>query len=239
MTVWHNWRWWWPCTLTPCVSFNWTKSNEQHTRDKSLEGEHSPSGLKNGTLSTSRAMAGILLPTSMPSQNPLADKITLWKAAVNKTDGAPCFSHHTTTTALGLTEGHVFTADYTRQFRLDIPDSSEEENHCLGSFPNHFHHILHDCPWYREVHLSAEGHQQWDNEFTLYYFCDFQAHDNSLISYRCHELLSCPHSRQWSPLNQDDCPDHPQTWQSTGCTAHGCVMKNKNKNKEESNREMR
>ena len=76
-------------------------------------------------------MAGILLPTSTPSQNPLADKITLWKAAVNKTDGAPCFSRHPTTTALWLAEGHAFTTDYARQFRLDIPDSSEEENHLL------------------------------------------------------------------------------------------------------------
>ena len=68
----------------------------------------------------------------------------LWKAAVDKTDGVPCFSRHTMTTTLCLAVGHVFISDYSRQFRPNIP---EEENWCLCGFPDHsFHHLLYDCP---------------------------------------------------------------------------------------------
>ena len=81
----------------------------------------------------------------------------------------------------------------------------------LGSLPDHFHHILHNCPRYTAARLSAGGHWQWDDEFELYYFRNFIAHDNSLISYRCREPLSCPHSGQRPLLNHDDCPDRPQT----------------------------
>ena len=110
-------------------------------------------------LSTSRAMAGILSPTSTPSQNPLADKITLRKAAVNKTDGAPCFSRHPTTTALRLAEGHAFTTDYARRFRLDIPDSSEEENHFLVVY------LITSTTYYTTAHDTQQlGYQLEDTD---------------------------------------------------------------------------
>ena len=82
----------------------------------------------------------------------------LWKAAVDKTDGIPCFSRHTTTTALRLAVGHAFTSDYARRFRPDIP---EEENHCPCGFPNHsFHHLLYDCPRHTGARQSAGGHRE-------------------------------------------------------------------------------
>ena len=97
----------------------------------------------------------------------------LWKAAVDKTDGAPCFTCHTTTTALHLVVGHAFTSDYTRWFRHNIP---EDENYCSCRFPDHsFHHILYNCPQHTEAQQSAGGHREWDEESPLYYFHDFQS----------------------------------------------------------------
>ena len=94
----------------------------------------------------------------------------LWKAAVDKTDGTPNFSRHTTTTALRLAVGHAFISDYTRRFRPDIP---EEENHCSCGFPDHsFHHILYECPRNTQARQLAGGHRQWDSDSPDYYFRD-------------------------------------------------------------------
>ena len=91
---------------------------------------------------------------------PSGHKHPPWKAAVDKTDGIPSFSRHTTTTALRLAVGHVSISDYTRRFR---PDILEEENRCqcLCGFPDHsFHHLLYDCPRHTQARLSAGGHRQ-------------------------------------------------------------------------------
>lgn len=98
---------------------------------------------------------------------------SLWKAAVDKTDGVHCFSRHATTTALCLAVGHAFTSDYARRFRTDIP---EEENHCICGFPDHsFHHLLYDCPRHTQAHLTAGGNRRWDNESPLFYFRDIHS----------------------------------------------------------------
>ena len=121
----------------------------------------------------------------------------LWKAAVDKTDGIPCFSRHTTTTALRLAVGHAFTSDYTRQFRPDIP---EDENYCTCGFPDHsFHHILYDCPQYTEARQSAGGQRQWDDESPLYYFGDAQSSKQLLDFLQISRAAFLPPQRTGEP----------------------------------------
>ena len=121
----------------------------------------------------------------------------LWKVAVDKTDGIPCFSHHTTTTALRLAVGHAFTSDYTRRFRPDIP---EDENYCACRFPDHsFHHILYDCPQYTEAHQSAGGQRQWDDESLLYYFRDAQSSKQLLDFLQISRAAFLPPQRTGEP----------------------------------------
>ena len=121
----------------------------------------------------------------------------LWKAAIDKTDGAPCFSRHTTSTALQLAVGHAFTSDYTRWFRPDIP---EDENFCTCGFPDHsFHHILYDCPLYIEARASAGGHRQWDDESPLFYFRDFYSSRQFLDFLQISRAAFVPPQRTFRP----------------------------------------
>ena len=122
----------------------------------------------------------------------------LWKAAVDKTDGIPCFSRHTTTTALRLAVGHAFTSDYARRFRPDIP---EEDNHCPCGFPdNSFHHLLYDCPRHTEARRSAGGHREWADESPLYYFHDFQSSRQFLDFLQISRAAFLPPQRTGAPF---------------------------------------
>ena len=115
-------------------------------------------------------MVGILLPTSTPSQNPLADKITLWKAAVDK--------NRQSTLLLPPHHDHCSMARWRARVHNWLHKTVQTRHTqfiwrrepLLGSLPDHFHHILHDCPRYTAARLSAGGHWQWDDEFKLYYF---------------------------------------------------------------------
>ena len=132
----------------------------------------------------------------------------LWKAAVDKTDGITCFSRHTTTTALRLTVGHMFTSDCARRFRPDIP---EEENHCACGFPDHsFHQILYDCPRHTEARHSAGGHRELDDESLLYYFHNFHSSRQLLDFLQISRAAFLPPQRTERLLNRDDYVDHPR-----------------------------
>jgi len=50
------------------------------------------------------------------SEPPNGSNHPLWKATMDKTDGIPFFSRHTTTTALRLAVCHAFISDYMRHF---------------------------------------------------------------------------------------------------------------------------
>lgn len=142
----------------------------------------------------------------------------LWKAAAERIDGAPSYSHHTTTTALRLALGHAFISDYTRRFRLDIP---EEENHCLCGFPDHsFHHLLYDCPRHTQARLTAGGRRQWDDDSPLYYFRESSSSGQLLNFLQISRAAFLPPGGETVPFDQGDRATTPDpTQRSFGCGA--------------------
>ena len=133
------------------------------------------------------------------TQPPNGQNHPLWKAAVDKTEGVPSFSRHTTTTALRLAVGHAFISDYTRRFRPDIP---EDENYCACGFPDHsFHHVLYDCPRYAGARISAGGLRQWDDESPLYYFRDFYSSRQFLDFLQISRAAFLPPQRAAGPFD--------------------------------------
>ena len=186
------------CTHTPRASLNRVQSaayQKQATRkrafDKWAEEWHAERRKRYGKDSFAYEYA--------LTKPPSGHNHPLWKAAVDKTDGVPCFSRHTTTTALRLAVGHAFISDYSRRFRPDIP---EEENRCLCGFPDHsFHHLLYDCPRHTQARLMAGGQRQWDDESPLYYFRDFHSSRQLLDFLQISRAAFLPVQRAAAPFD--------------------------------------
>ena len=185
------------CTLTPRASLNRVQSaayQKQVTRQRAFtkwaKEWHEERRKRYGRDSFAYEYA--------LTKPPSGQNHPLWKAAVDKTDGVPCFTRHTTTTALRLAVGHAFTSDYTRRFRPDIP---EDENYCSCGFPDHsFHHILYDCPQHTEARQSAGGDREWDEESPLYYFRDFQSSRQFLDFLQISRAAFLPPQRTGDPF---------------------------------------
>ena len=87
----------------------------------------------------------------------------LWTAS-QKTTYPDCLhppSRHTTSTALCLAVGHVFTSDYSRRF---CPDILETNLGCECGFPDRsWLHQVYECPHFEATRHVVAPHERWTN----------------------------------------------------------------------------
>ena len=161
----------WACRLTPLASLNWVQSaaHQKNQARKRMYAKWAHEWTQ--TRRSHGASDSFAYEHALPHP-PDGNNHPLWTAAQHDVwpDGTTKPTRHCTSTAIRLAVGHAFTSDYTRRFRLDIPES---ENACECGFNDRsWTHLIYACPLFHHARDRAAFQCRWADKSPHELFTD-------------------------------------------------------------------